>query len=427
LPVQVAGPIHSYPSAPAVRATLRAAAPARPLMAWPRKRIAWVAGAVVATIVATLVVVNLLPPERRVDERIEHRYAVGSPPFFRSLGVLLGPPTLDGNRVVGFQNGDEIFPAMLAAIRGARRTITFETYIYWSGEVGEQFASALVERARARLCASTCCSTGSARRKSRTRLLARMRDAGVEIELYRPLRWYHLARSTTARTASCSSSTGASASPAASASRTSGKATPRIRPLARQPLPREGPVVAQMQATFADNWSKARGVLLHGDDYFPAGRARTAACARRCSRARPKAARTACSSCTCSRSRPPRARSRSRAPISFPTSLRPTPLVEALKRGVRVRILVPGRSSTPTSCGGRPGADGSRCSAAGAEIHEFQPTMFHCKVMVVDELLVLGRARPTSTCARSGSTTRPTSTSTTPRSRGASSRSSSAT
>src|SRR6185295_9750656 len=31
----------------------------------------------------------------------------------------------------------------------------------------------------------------------------------------------------------------------------------------------EGPVVAQMQAVFLDNWTKATGVVLHGDDYFP--------------------------------------------------------------------------------------------------------------------------------------------------------------
>ena len=48
------------------------------------------------------------------------------------MGVLLGPQILDGNKTDVLLNGDEIFPAMLLAIRNARRTITFETYIYWS-------------------------------------------------------------------------------------------------------------------------------------------------------------------------------------------------------------------------------------------------------------------------------------------------------
>ena len=118
-------------------------------MSWPRKRIAWVAGAIVATLVTTFVVLNLMPAEQRIEQRVDHLDPTGSPQYFRALGVLLGPPTVDGNRIDGLQNGVEIFPAMLAAIREAKRTITFETYIYWSGDIGREFADALSERARA--------------------------------------------------------------------------------------------------------------------------------------------------------------------------------------------------------------------------------------------------------------------------------------
>jgi cardiolipin synthase len=65
------------------------------------------------------------------------------------MGSLLGPAIIEGNRVQALVNGNEIFPAMLKAIRGAQRTITFETYIYWSGVIGQAFAEALSERARA--------------------------------------------------------------------------------------------------------------------------------------------------------------------------------------------------------------------------------------------------------------------------------------
>jgi cardiolipin synthase len=64
------------------------------------------------------------------------------------MGTLLGPPLVGGNTVVELVKGDRIFPAMLEAIRGARRTVTFETYIYWSGRIGEEFARALCERAQ---------------------------------------------------------------------------------------------------------------------------------------------------------------------------------------------------------------------------------------------------------------------------------------
>ena len=64
------------------------------------------------------------------------------------MSVLLGPSIVEGNQVVDLQNGDAIFPSMLEAIRGARKTIDFETYIYWSGTVGDEFSEALSERAR---------------------------------------------------------------------------------------------------------------------------------------------------------------------------------------------------------------------------------------------------------------------------------------
>ncbi len=56
------------------------------------------------------------------------------------VGVLLGPQFVAGSRARVLRNGDEIFPAMLAAIRSAQTTITFETYIYWSGDIGREFA-----------------------------------------------------------------------------------------------------------------------------------------------------------------------------------------------------------------------------------------------------------------------------------------------
>src|SRR5690606_27688747 len=75
----------------------------------------------------------------------------------------------------------------------ARRTITFETYIYWSGEVGTEFADALSERARAGVEVRMLIDwVGSAKMDST--LLERMEAAGVQIIRYRPLKWYNLGR-----------------------------------------------------------------------------------------------------------------------------------------------------------------------------------------------------------------------------------------
>ena len=101
----------------------------------------------VVTLVATLAMVNFTGGEKRIEEQVERAYALQDDQFQRALGVLLGPPITAGNRFEALYNGDEIFPSMLAAIRGARRSITFETYIYWSGDIGRAFADALAERA----------------------------------------------------------------------------------------------------------------------------------------------------------------------------------------------------------------------------------------------------------------------------------------
>jgi cardiolipin synthase len=102
------------------------------------------------TAVVAILGVNLFAsPEKTLKEPFDHEYDVADAQFQRSMGFLLGPALLEGNHVDTLLNGDEIFPAMLEAIRGATRTITFETYIYWSGDIGKAFAEALSQRARA--------------------------------------------------------------------------------------------------------------------------------------------------------------------------------------------------------------------------------------------------------------------------------------
>ena len=77
----------------------------------------WGAGTAAGAI-GTLFARNFIPNEKKISHRIELPYGVNDPQFDRSLGQLLGPPLIDGNRVRALQNGDEIFPAMLAAIAG---------------------------------------------------------------------------------------------------------------------------------------------------------------------------------------------------------------------------------------------------------------------------------------------------------------------
>ncbi len=103
------------------------------------------------------------------------------------MGIALGPSIVGGNRVVALLNGEEIFPSMLEAIRSATRTITMETYIYWRGEIGEEFAVAFSERARAGVKVHVLVDWLGSSRMDKS-AVAMMEEAGVAFRRYRPLR-----------------------------------------------------------------------------------------------------------------------------------------------------------------------------------------------------------------------------------------------
>src|SRR5262245_43171234 len=124
-----------------------------------------------------------------IQYQIQHRYSTSDPQFLRSMGSLVEPGILASNKVSTLINGDQIFPAMLAAVRGAQKSICLETYIYWSGHIGREFADALAERAVAGVKVHVIIDwIGS--RKIDSSLLDLMRHAGVQVERYNPLVWY---------------------------------------------------------------------------------------------------------------------------------------------------------------------------------------------------------------------------------------------
>jgi hypothetical protein len=77
------------------------------------------AATIAATLVATLLVFNLSLGNKEVDRTLESRYTVADPQFERVMGVVLTPNLVAGNRVRELVNGEQIFPAMLGAIRSA--------------------------------------------------------------------------------------------------------------------------------------------------------------------------------------------------------------------------------------------------------------------------------------------------------------------
>lgn len=340
-----------------------------------------------AAVFVTVLVLNFTGGEQRIERKLVHRYGVDDAQFQRELGALLGPPIVNGNKVVNLENGVEIFPAMLEAIRGAQRSISFETYIYWSGEIGREFVDALSERARAGVPVHVLIDWVGSQRMDE-RLIQQLVSAGAEVERYHPLHWYHLARmnNRTHRKILVVDGTIGFTGGVGIADNWKGNAeSPEHWRDSHYRI--EGPAVAQMQAAFMDNWIKTTGRVLQGAPYFP-DLASTGAAPAQMFKSSPSGGGDSMMLMYLLAITAAKRSIDLSAAYFVPDELTRNTLREALRRGVRVRIIVPGKHIDTEVVRKASRASWGDLLSAGAEIHEYQPTMFHCKTLIVDGLLV---------------------------------------
>jgi cardiolipin synthase len=346
-----------------------------------------VAATFVATTLAVLLVANLALGDKRIDERVPTLYALEDPHFSRVMDVMLGPALRPGNRAQALVNGDEIFPAMLAAIRAARRTITFETYVYYSGRVGAEFSRALAERARAGVKVHVIFDAVGAG-KIDEKFVDEMKAAGVRVERYNPVRWYTLARMnnrTHRKLLVVDGSVGFTGG-AGIADEWAGDAQDpkhwrdthfRI----------EGPVVAQMQAAFMENWIEITGEVLHGEAYFPP-LARAGGETAQFFVSSPGGGGESMQLMVLLSIAAAAKRLAISASYFVPDDVEVRALADAARRGARVQIIVPGPHNDAEIVRRASRASWGELLAAGVEIYEYQPTMYHCKVLIADGLWV---------------------------------------
>ena len=340
-----------------------------------------------ATGAVVLLVLNFTAGEKKVEQQLQRLYSTSSPQFERALGSLLGPGMTSGNEVTELLNGDQIFPPMLAAIRAAKHSITFETYIYWSGDIGKQFADALAERARAGVRVHVLLDwVGSA--KIEDSYLDEMKSAGVQIQKFHKPHWYNLARlnNRTHRKllvvdGQVGFTGGVGIAPA-----WMGHAQDPDHWRDSHYLVR-GPAVAQMQATFLDNWLKVTGKVMHGDVYFPPLKAVGTQKAQMFSSSPSSGSESMQIMYHLAITAAEHSVDLSVA-YFVPDALTRKLLLDALKRGVRVRLVTPGEHTDTETVKAASRATWGELLQAGAEIYEYGPTMYHCKVMIVDQLLV---------------------------------------
>ena len=320
---------------------------------------------------------------RQITQFVEHRYDVASPEFVRSMGVLLGPALEPGNRVDTLVNGDQIFPAMLEAIRGAQRSVSLESYIYWKGDIGMKFAEALAERARAGVKVHVLLDWAGSQKMDEHAINEIGRAGGIVVKYHRP-QWFGLTRLNhrTHRKLLVVDGRIGFTGGVGIADEWSGNAQDdkhwrdthfRI----------VGPAVAQLQGTFHDNWVQATGDVLHGNDYFPALQPAGSLPAQMFKSSIEGGAESMQLMYLLSI-----AAAKSTIDISMayfmPDDFTLDHIVAARQRGVRVRVILPGDNNDSQVVRAASRSKYERILRSGGEIYEYQPTMYHCKVLVVD-------------------------------------------
>ncbi|HEY5036287.1 MAG TPA: phospholipase D-like domain-containing protein [Chthoniobacterales bacterium] len=314
---------------------------------------------------------------------IPHTFAVSDPAFFGSGLALADPVPLGGNKIELLQNGDEIFPAMLAAIHGARKTVNFEAYIVYSDKIGHAFRDALCERARAGVQVRVLLDGIGSSWKFDNSDARMLKNAGCKFAYYHPLLSWRIDRTNRRshrRVMVIDGKIGFTGA-VGFAEEWSGHAQDSKHWRDMQ-AGVEGPLVAELQSAFEEHWIKSFGETLSGVDQFPnepaAGNlhAQTIASHSFSMAPMPLAQAVAFAAAT--------KRIWITNAYCTPTDDQVDELVRAVQRGVDVKLILPGpHDDQPlTKSAGR--AAYGKMLEGGVKIFEYQPTMIHTKSMVVD-------------------------------------------
>jgi cardiolipin synthase A/B len=305
--------------------------------------------------------------------------------FRATLVGFTGGAVVGGNRAQILLNGEEVFPAKLAAIRSARKTITYAQYVFEEGAPAADTARALAERCRAGVKVHVLVdAVGSLMMPSEYRDW--MTEAGCQVASYRPLSPWAIDRvnyRNHRRILVVDGRVGITGG-----SGTSGKWSGNGKQEGQwrdTDMRVEGPVVSQLQGAFAENWLEATGVALGGPEYFPWPLERKGGVDAQIVRSSPAGGSVAMYTMFLLAMASARHSIYITNPYFVPDDKMIETLVQARERGVRVVLILPGaidhnlvRQASRAELG--------RLLKAGIKIYEYKAALLHSKTMVIDSM-----------------------------------------
>ena len=311
---------------------------------------------------------------------------VGEPAFVRAMEAHTLSGLVDGNRVDLLLNGDEIFPAMLAAIRGARTTITFANFSWEDGAVAREMVQALAARCRAGVGVNILVDAigSSAMPKALGRTLA---ASGRHFARYKPVRPLTIKRvnhRNHRRVLVVDGRIGFTGGTGIGEKWTGdGRGAGHWR---QTDVRVEGPIVRALQAAFVEDWREATTLLLGGDAYFPVLE-RRGDLAIQSVKSSPASGATEAYLLFLLAIESARTSIKITNPYFVPDARMARALAEAARRGVDVTLITAGAVSGTQNQIVRKASQAhfGRVLEAGVKIHEYGPAMLHAKTMVVDD------------------------------------------
>jgi cardiolipin synthase len=300
-----------------------------------------------------------------------------------TVSGLTGSWFVDGNKVELLFNGDGFFPAFLDAIEAAEESIHIETFAWWKGDICDRLATALERKAEAGVEVRVLVDfVGSL--TSDPEVFERLEEAGCRVVRYRPPELRALGRlnQRTHRKLGVMDARVGFVMGHGFASEWEGDGRGE-KSWSDTGARVEGPVVGRLQAAFARNWVEETAEVLAGERYFPdleeAGDVTCQVVASMPSGGvSPASLLHKLMIATANRE----------LLIQNPYFCPDADLVElleaAVERGVRVRVMVPGPVTDSPAVLHAGHMWYPRLLRSGIELWEFQPSLPHQKVLVVD-------------------------------------------
>ncbi|MGJ8678562.1 MAG: phospholipase D-like domain-containing protein [Akkermansiaceae bacterium] len=334
----------------------------------------------------TLLVVSCSPGSRIASKQpIEASASLDSALFQEATTTALNAPWREGNHIETLVNGDAFYPAMIKAIKAAKKSITFETFAFVEGYAARDLINALAERAKAGVKVHVVLDHTGSNTMGKFNI-ATMRNAGIDLHFYHPLSIFHPIESNIRDHRKIMVVDGKVGFTGGCGVGDAWLGNARSEEEWRETHYRvTGPIVADLQRGFNINWVKTGGAPLRGSNYFPLLSKTGKLIAQAFDSAPqdkiftiPHLYRQAFAS--------------AKKSIIIENSyvvldrVMMDALLAARARGVHVEMIMPSDHCDSWAVRFLSVFQYPKLLEAGVHIYEYQTSMMHCKVMVIDEL-----------------------------------------